>query len=65
MYEKGKKDLFGFLRKNNASHYHRLMKFGLEKDIRYCLTADEANVLPIYSEGTLIVKSAPVVTTRH
>src|SRR5437773_6190466 len=52
MYEKGKKDLFGFLRKNNASHYHRLMKFGLEKDIRYCLTADEANVLPIYSEGT-------------
>jgi len=65
MYEKGKKDLFGFLRKNNASHYHRLMKFGLEKDIRYCLTADEANVLPIYSEGTLIVKSAPVVTTHH
>ena len=56
MYEKGKKDLFAFIRKNDASHYHRLMNFGLEKDIRYCLTADQANVLPIYSEGKLIVK---------
>jgi 2-phosphosulfolactate phosphatase len=58
MYEKGKKDLFGFMKKNNASHFHRLMNFGLEKDIRYCLTADEANVLPMYSEGKLIVKSS-------
>jgi len=58
MYDKGKKDLFAFIKKNNASHYHRLMKFGLEKDIRYCLTADEANVLPVYSDGKLIVKSS-------
>jgi 2-phosphosulfolactate phosphatase len=57
MYEKGKKDLFGFIRKNNASHYRRLMKFGLEKDIRYCLTKDEANVVPVYSDGKLILKS--------
>jgi 2-phosphosulfolactate phosphatase len=56
MYEKGKKDLFAFIKKNDASHYHRLMNFGLEKDIRYCLTADQANVLPFYSEGKLIVK---------
>jgi 2-phosphosulfolactate phosphatase len=56
MYEKGKKDLFAFIKKNNASHYHRLMNFGLEKDIHYCLTNDHANVLPIYSEGKLIVK---------
>ena len=56
MYEKGKKDLFGFLKKNNASHYHRLMNFGLEKDIRYCLKAGEANVLPTYSEGKLVLK---------
>jgi len=55
IYGKAKKDLFGFLRKNNASHYHRLMKFGLEKDIRYCLEADGANVLPVYSEGKLVV----------
>jgi len=56
MYEKGKKDLFAFIKKNDASHYHRLMNFGLEKDIHYCLTEDQANVLPIYSEGKLILK---------
>lgn len=56
MYEKAKKDLFGFMKKNEASHYHRLMNFGLEKDIRYCLSNDVANVLPIYEEGKLVVK---------
>ena len=56
IYKKAGKDLFGFMKKNEASHYHRLMGFGLEKDIRYCLTADEANVLPIYDNGTLVVK---------
>jgi len=56
MYEKAKKDMFGFMKKNNASHYHRLMNFGLEKDIRYCLTADVANVLPVYKDGQLMVK---------
>ena len=35
--KKGRKILFEFLKKNEASHYHRLMGFGLEKDIRYCL----------------------------
>jgi 2-phosphosulfolactate phosphatase len=56
MYEKGKKDLFMFLKKNDASHYHRLVGFGLEKDIRYCLAADVANVLPVYKEGKLVLK---------
>ena len=56
MYEKAKKDLFEFMKKNDASHYHRLMGFGLEKDIRYCLTPDLANVLPQYKEGKLVVK---------
>ena len=54
MYEKGKKDLFGFMKKSNASHYHRLMNFGVEQDIRYCLTPDNANVLPVYVEGKLV-----------
>lgn len=58
VYDSAKKDMFGFMKKNDASHYHRLMKFGLEKDIRYCLSADGANVLPVYEEGKLIVKAA-------
>ncbi len=56
MYKKAGKDLFAFMKKNDASHYHRLMGFGLEKDIRYCLTPDVANVLPQYEEGKLVVK---------
>lgn len=56
MYKKAEKDLFEFMKKNDASHYHRLMGFGLEKDIRYCLAADGANVLPRYEDGKLLVK---------
>jgi 2-phosphosulfolactate phosphatase len=56
LYNKGKGDLFEFMKNNEASHYHRLMGFGLEKDIRYCLSNDLANVLPIYRQGKLIVK---------
>lgn len=56
IYKKAQKDLFGFMKKNDASHYHRLMGFGLEKDIRYCLAADGANVLPVYDNGKLVAK---------
>jgi 2-phosphosulfolactate phosphatase len=51
----GQHDLFKFLKEKNASHYHRLMGFGLEKDIRYCLTLNNADVLPFYEDGKLIV----------
>lgn len=53
LYQQGKADLFEFMKMQHASHYYRLMGFGLEKDIRYCLTPDLANVLPVYREGTL------------
>jgi len=55
LYAKAKKDLFDFIKRNDASHYHRLMNFGLEKDMRYCLSADVADVLPVYREGKLVV----------
>lgn len=54
IYSRAGKDLFGFMKNNHANHYHRLMRFGLEEDIRYCLTEDSAPVLPIYKEGRLI-----------
>jgi len=56
MYLKAKKDLFEFMQEKNATHYHRLMGFGLEKDIRYCLTPDVANVLPFYEAGKLQIR---------
>ncbi len=55
MYADAKEDTFEFLKNKNASHYHRLTKFGLEKDIRYCLTEDAANVLCVYEGGKLVV----------
>jgi 2-phosphosulfolactate phosphatase len=60
LYESAKEDLFSFMKKNEASHYHRLMNFGLEKDIRYCLEPDGANVLPVYEDGKLVVLTATV-----
>lgn len=56
MYLAAEQDLFDFMQRNNASHYHRLMGYGLEKDIRYCLTPNQANVLPFYREGKLTIQ---------
>lgn len=56
LYLMAKDDLYAFLKKNDASHYHRLTNFGLERDLRHCLTADLANVLPEYRDGKLIVQ---------
>ena len=57
MYNDAKEDLYEFMKSKNASHYHRLSRYGLEKDIRYCLTADVANILCLYKEGKLIKQS--------
>ena len=56
LYEAGKNDLYEFMKKNEASHYHRLTNFGLEKDIRHCLTPDLANILPEYTNGKLVTQ---------
>ena len=56
LYDKGKKDLFKFMKEKNASHYHRLHGFGLDKDMEYCLTPGGAEVLPVYKEGRLITQ---------
>src|SRR5215831_12729050 len=54
LFLKAKKDLYEFMKERNASHYQRLTGFGLEKDIRYCLSADVANILPFYEAGKLV-----------
>src|SRR5688572_20171985 len=55
LYTTAKKDLYEFMKANEASHYHRLTNFGLERDIRQCLTEDTANVLPEYLNGKLVI----------
>jgi 2-phosphosulfolactate phosphatase len=55
MYQQQKGDLLDFA--PSLTHYHRLVeRFGLIDDIRFCLTADIANVLPIYKEGKLTAR---------
>jgi 2-phosphosulfolactate phosphatase len=56
LYKKARKDMYEFMKSNDASHYHRLTNFGLERDIRHCLTPDLANVLPEYINGKLVVQ---------
>lgn len=54
MFEKNKNNLLKFV--PQLTHYHRLVeRFGLIEDIRFCLTIDVANVLPLYKEGKLIL----------
>jgi 2-phosphosulfolactate phosphatase len=53
MYLKHKDDMLLFIKR--LTHWHRLEKFGLEKDLEYCATIDVANVLPLYKNGDLIV----------
>lgn len=54
LYDQMKDDLPGNAR--SFTHYHRLVeRFGLIEDIRFCLTSNGANVLPVYKNGLLIV----------
>jgi 2-phosphosulfolactate phosphatase len=53
LYEMAKEDPMKFLSK--ASHKERLVKLNLKKDIRYCLTPNQAPVIPIL-EGKYLVK---------
>ncbi len=54
MYQEASVDMFEFMKQKDASHYKRLSSFGLEKDIRHCLTANTASVLPLYEDGKLV-----------
>lgn len=54
MYLHHKNDLYAFARQ--TTHWHRLSKFGLDKDLDYCVTPNVANILPIYKNECLIVE---------
>ncbi len=59
MYAKNKNKLIEFA--PQLTHYHRLVeRFGLIEDIKFCLTTDAANVLPVYSNGKLVAKGKTV-----
>ena len=53
LYELAKEDTNKFLM--NSSHRKRLAKLNLKEDIRYCLSLDETNVVPILKDGKLVL----------
>ncbi len=51
LYLKAKDDLYEFLK--NSSHRKRLKRLHIESDIKYCLTPNQCNVVPILKDGVL------------
>lgn len=49
MYEHSRDNLHGVL--SQTTHYSRLKKLGLERDLEDCLKLDTASIVPIYSDG--------------
>ncbi|MBA4054742.1 MAG: 2-phosphosulfolactate phosphatase [Marivirga sp.] len=51
LYQLAKNDMIGFLK--NTSHIKRLAKLNVTKDIQFCLTPDQYNILPVLKNGVL------------
>ena len=54
VYNASKENKFEYLK--NSSHFKRLSKMGIEKDIEYCMNEDIFDVLPIMEGDKLINK---------
>jgi 2-phosphosulfolactate phosphatase len=53
LYNAAKNDLVDFLK--DSSHVKRLNRLDIHKDIVFCLTPDEYNVVPYLKDGVLII----------
>src|SRR5690606_31043608 len=53
IFQSAEKNYFGYLK--SSSHRRRLKKLNLNEDIKYCLTPNQTNVIPVL-EGDHIVK---------
>ena len=53
LYKEAKRNPFTFLKA--SSHRRRLKKLNLNKDIKYCLTPNQLNVIPILKNNVLIL----------
>lgn len=53
LYKLHQNNLFDFIQ--HTTHWHRLARYGLQKDLHYCISTDVANVLPVYKNGELVI----------
>lgn len=54
LYQQAHQNPYKFL--NYSSHKERLAAMGLKDDIKYCLTLDQTNVIPILKDKYLVLK---------
>ena len=54
----GGKDFIAFLK--DSSHYRRLSKYGLEKEMEYCVTPDLHPVVPVLRGKEIVAESRPL-----
>lgn len=54
IYNEAKDDIFGFLK--NASHVKRLNGLNIEEDIRFCLTLNQYDIIPVFIGEDLVIK---------
>jgi 2-phosphosulfolactate phosphatase len=53
LFDHAKNDLYDYLK--DSSHVKRLARLGIEKDIHFCLTADQYSVVPVLRNEELVV----------
>jgi len=53
LYNQAKSDMVDFLK--DASHIRRLAKLNIYKDIEFCLTPDQYDVVPVLKDGVLVI----------
>jgi 2-phosphosulfolactate phosphatase len=52
MYRSAREHLWSFLRA--SSHRRRLIKLNIQRDVKYCLTANTVPCIPILENGALV-----------
>ncbi len=53
LYNQAKHDMVDFLK--DSSHVHRLAKLNIYKDIEFCLTPDQYDVVPVLRDNVLVI----------
>jgi len=54
VYQNAKEDVIGYLK--NASHVKRLSGFDIEEDIKFCLTPNKFDIIPVLIGQDLVIK---------
>ncbi len=52
LYKQAEQNYFGFLKA--SSHRRRLRKLNLNRDVSYCLTPNQVDVVPVVQEGAIV-----------